>query len=78
MASQKCIQCDHITCNIISESFSYIIHLHFIPWPMIDNPTSCDRIMYSSLIFHPKTCVKQSTFISHINEIVTKKASNKR
>ncbi len=54
------------------------IHLYFVPWPMIDNPTSCDRIMYSSLIFHPKTCVKQSTFISHINEIVTKKASNKR
>jgi hypothetical protein len=38
----------------IFESFSYIIHLHFAPWPMIDNPTKCDRIMYSTLMsLHP-------------------------
>ncbi len=46
----KLIQCDHITCNIIIfESFSHIICLYFVPWPMIDNPTSCDMIMYSTL-----------------------------
>jgi hypothetical protein len=51
----KFIQCDHITSNInCFESFSYIIHLYFVPWPMIDNPTSYDMIMYSTLIyFHP-------------------------
>jgi hypothetical protein len=34
-------------------SFSYIIHSYFVPWPMIDNPTSCDKIMYPTLVcFH--------------------------
>jgi hypothetical protein len=36
------------------ESFSHIIHLNFVPWPMIDNLTSCDKIMHSTLVwFHP-------------------------
>ncbi len=32
------------------KSLSYIIHLYFVPWPLIDNPTSCDMIMYSTLM----------------------------
>jgi hypothetical protein len=33
--------------------FSHIIHLYFVTWPMIDNPTSCGRIMYFALkCFH--------------------------
>jgi hypothetical protein len=37
------------------EAFSHIIHLYFIPWPIIDNPTSYDKITYSTLVrFHPK------------------------
>jgi hypothetical protein len=35
------------------ESFPHIILLYFVPWPMIDNLTSCDKIMYSTLMcFH--------------------------
>jgi hypothetical protein len=51
----KFIQCDHITSNIkFFESFSYNIHLYFFPWPMIDNPTRYDVVMYSTLVcFHP-------------------------
>ncbi len=30
------------------KSFSHIIHLYFVPWPLIDNLTSCDMIMYST------------------------------
>jgi hypothetical protein len=34
-------------------SFSHIIHLYFVPWPMINNLTNYDRIMYSTLMcFH--------------------------
>ncbi len=40
--------------NYFFEFFSHIIHLYFVPWLMIDNPTSCDKIMYSILMcFHP-------------------------
>jgi hypothetical protein len=50
----KFIQCDYITCNYYFESFSHIIHLYFVPWPMIDNLTNCDNVMYSTLVcFHP-------------------------
>ncbi len=38
------------------ESFSHV--LYFVPWPMTDNPTSCDKIMYSTLVcFHPREWV---------------------
>ncbi len=31
-----------------------IIHLYFVSWPMINNSTSYDRILYSILMcFHP-------------------------
>jgi hypothetical protein len=51
----KFIQCDHITNNInFFEFFSHIIHLYFVPWLMIDNSTSYNMIMYSTLVcFHP-------------------------
>jgi hypothetical protein len=37
------------------ESCSHIIHLYFVPLPMINNSTSCDKIVYSTLVcFHSK------------------------
>jgi hypothetical protein len=40
---------------IFLEYFSHFIHLYFAPWPIIDNPTSSDKIMYSTLMcFHPR------------------------
>ncbi len=49
------------------ESFSHIIHFHFIPWPMINNPTSCDRIMYSTFnVFSPWNQVSNNQPSSHI------------
>jgi hypothetical protein len=50
----KYIQCDHIACNLFFKSYSQFFHSYFVPWPMIDNPTNCDMIMYSTLkCFHP-------------------------
>jgi len=61
----KFIQCDCIIYNIISEYFSHIIHLYFVPWPMIDNPTSCDKIMYSTLVCFYLNNPKFSKFITY-------------
>jgi hypothetical protein len=48
------------------ESFSHIIHLYYVPWPMIDNPTSYDKIMYSTLMcFHPLIIMNMNEFINH-------------
>jgi hypothetical protein len=45
------------------QSFSHIIHLYFVPWPMIDNSTSYDMIMYSTLMcFHPSMLVVSAIF----------------
>jgi len=41
------------------ESFSHIIHLYFVPLPMINNLTSYDKIMYSTLVcFQPIINIK--------------------
>jgi hypothetical protein len=46
------------------ESFSCIIDLYFVPWPMIDNPTNYDKIMYSTLMcFHLAIVHKNSSII---------------
>jgi hypothetical protein len=52
----KFIQCDHITCNVIILSPFHILFIYILfHGPKIDNPTSCDRIMNSTLVcFHPQ------------------------
>jgi len=50
----KFIHYDQFTSFSLLSHIGHIIHLYFVPWPMIDNPTSCHKIMYSTLMcFHP-------------------------
>jgi hypothetical protein len=48
-AFMKFLQCDHITCNIIFKFFLTYYSFIFFLWPVTDNSTSCDKIMYSTL-----------------------------
>ncbi len=39
---------------VLNSVVGLIIHLYFVPWHMINNSTSCDRIIYSTLMcFYP-------------------------
>jgi hypothetical protein len=52
--------------NYSFESFSHIIQLYYVPWPTIENPTSYDKIMYSTFMcFHPLIVMNMNEFINH-------------